>query len=82
MRRTKELQRYLNPHLFENDGSADGISPEVKVEVILQSEENVKETEAQLKRVKELEKVINGPGFNQVSQLEGKMKELTRIQVC
>lgn len=77
-RRLAELERYLDPAFAEEWG---GVAPEVKLELILASEDRLRACHARLERLEAGQTVLNAEAFQRVSDLEPRLKEVTKIQL-
>ena len=78
MRRTAELERYLDPSFGEQYG---GVSAEVKADLILAHQDQIRRTADLLGRVAERKKVLDSQSFGSAAELEPKLAQLTKIQV-
>lgn len=78
MRRTAELERYLDPSFGEQYG---GVSAEVKADLILAHQNQIRRTADLLSQVAERKKVLDSQSFASAAELEPKLAKLTKIQV-
>jgi hypothetical protein len=83
LRRTAELERYLDPSFGEAAAAAGGLllAPSVKLELVLAREEKLREVDALLARVERGRAAINGEGFQRVPELEPRLLELARLHL-
>ena len=80
MRRTAELDKYVDPAFSEDYG---GVAPDVKADVVLAREQRLRDAERMLARVKEAKEAAldGGDAFESASSLQPRLLELTRLHL-
>ena len=76
-RKLNELEKYLEP----SSAVETGMSLTARAELILSEENQIRNTNDMLERVKDTKAVLDSQAIKDVSSLEGQMAKLTKIQI-
>ncbi len=76
LRRTAELDRYLDPSFAEDCADA-----EAKADLVLSREAELREAAKLAQRLESLREVLDGNAFARVGGLEPRLRELERLQL-